>query len=805
MMNRRFLRLSAAALTTLMLLSGSAFASPDAPGDTGDSVQSAPTVTTASLGGSSWPTAQGERMTGHQPGASGPAQPQLDWIATGEELGGWFMDGTNAGTRGAFDDIVLAPSGDLLVLAARMRDTDGNGELEREGGLLALDRDDGTLRWSVTPINDQCKPAVGADGLVWAFQVLDGDTREPGDHPDATRALVAIDPADGSIVDGKRYTGETVPLSPTGDGGCGSNGIQVAADGTLLIRDSYSFDPHARAIDPADGTARWEQTFDRSCSPSDWFWTPPAGAPNADRVYLSVDGDETDCPQASFSLVAHDLATGAAVDEVALSGPGIGSRRSQATADDGRLLVNSDDYRPVDDRLSHLLWISDDSGLAVDAEVEINDSLDLDDPACADSPCRRIHSVSLAGDRIVGWSQGGIVSIDATDLSLEWRASGSSTSSDAPTDTDGVVYVTNLSGSGGVKVRSIDADGGEIGSVEAEGEFSTVRTLGPVGDDGRLYGRSGDAWFALSTSGDAADRVSGLDRYETAVELSRATFDPGVPAAFIATGENFPDALSGGVPAALENAPMLLVRTGSIPNVTVDELRRLAPQRIVVLGGPAAVDESVEGALSAYTDGEVERWFGADRYATAAQVSVEAFPDAGAVDEVYVASGENFPDALSGVPAAATATSPILLVQPDEIPSATLGELGRLDPDEVVVLGGTAAVSADVEEHLEFFGDVERLEGGNRYETSATISGHAFPGGADTVFVATGGVFADALSAGAVAGAVPGPVLLTQSGSLPQVQAAEVTRLDPDRVVILGGTNAVSSAVETELGALVGE
>jgi putative cell wall-binding protein len=83
-----------------------------------------------------------------------------------------------------------------------------------------------------------------------------------------------------------------------------------------------------------------------------------------------------------------------------------------------------------------------------------------------------------------------------------------------------------------------------------------------------------------------------------------------------------------------------------------------------------------------------------DRYGTAALLATEAYP-AGA-DVVLVASGENFPDALAAAPLAAFYDAPIVLTQRDSLPAVTAAALAELDPGDVIVLGGTAAVGQAV-------------------------------------------------------------------------------------------------------------
>lgn len=93
---------------------------------------------------------------------------------------------------------------------------------------------------------------------------------------------------------------------------------------------------------------------------------------------------------------------------------------------------------------------------------------------------------------------------------------------------------------------------------------------------------------------------------------------------------------------------------------------------------------------------------------------------------------------------------------------------------------------------------ITRLGGRDRYETSALISERNFPV-ADTVIIATGATFADALSASGLAGCVEGPVLLTQPNALPATIAREIDRLGASKAIIVGGTRAVSGAVATQL------
>ncbi|HEX6139727.1 MAG TPA: cell wall-binding repeat-containing protein, partial [Candidatus Limnocylindria bacterium] len=198
----------------------------------------------------------------------------------------------------------------------------------------------------------------------------------------------------------------------------------------------------------------------------------------------------------------------------------------------------------------------------------------------------------------------------------------------------------------------------------------------------------------------------------------------------------------------------------------------------------------------------VVRYAGADRYATAAAVSAASFGPG--VSVAYVATGTNFPDALAGSAAAAQKGGPVLLVSAGGIPAATAGELARLAPAQIVVLGGEGVVSEGIRQALVPYatsGVVRRLAGANRFETAAAISADTFAPGVSVAYVATGANFPDALAGTPPAGMAGGPVLLVNKSSVPSATSAELARLQPGRIAILGASGVVDDGVAAQLDA----
>lgn len=201
---------------------------------------------------------------------------------------------------------------------------------------------------------------------------------------------------------------------------------------------------------------------------------------------------------------------------------------------------------------------------------------------------------------------------------------------------------------------------------------------------------------------------------------------------------------------------------------------------------------------------DITREGGEDRFDTAARIAGRFSPG---VDTLYVASGETFPDALAGAAVAVRGDSPVLLVQRSRIPSATRAQLERLDAERIVLVGGDGTVSATVRQQLEEYtstGEARRVGGDDRYETSAAITSAFYEAGQDTVFVTTGEDYPDALTGGAVAGRQNAPVLFVQNDRIPNVVRAELERLTPTNIVVVGGEGAVSSRVLADLDGLAG-
>ncbi|HSP60856.1 MAG TPA: cell wall-binding repeat-containing protein, partial [Ornithinimicrobium sp.] len=185
-------------------------------------------------------------------------------------------------------------------------------------------------------------------------------------------------------------------------------------------------------------------------------------------------------------------------------------------------------------------------------------------------------------------------------------------------------------------------------------------------------------------------RIGGADRWAVSAAISKATRPTGADTVWVASGRTFPDALTAGPAAIVTDAPVLLTDTDALPSAIRTEIQRLAPTRILLAGGPIAVPDTVAAQLRQLAP--VERVSGTDRYATALAISLRAFGPSR--PGVVVASGLDFPDALSAGPLTAYTRGPIMLARTTSLPYA--GDLDRTTPRTAHLVGGPGVMTMEV-------------------------------------------------------------------------------------------------------------
>lgn len=299
-------------------------------------------------------------------------------------------------------------------------------------------------------------------------------------------------------------------------------------------------------------------------------------------------------------------------------------------------------------------------------------------------------------------------------------------------------------------------------------------------------------------AGVAVDRIAGPNRYETAVAISHE-FEGPIGTVFIASGEKFPDALGAAPAAIVEGGVLLLTPKSFLPASVRQRIEQIGPDRVVFIGSTASVDANVRAAVLAAAPGaEVVELSGADRFATSRAIIAKFFP---VRDSLFIATGLNFPDALSAGPVAGIAGEGILLVNGSAptIDEAT-EQIFLSDPpvNHAVIVGGFPSVNADLGYDIYIktpaHDDVQRIYGRDRFNTAQNLNGRYFDT-ADVAYLASGLNFPDALAGAVLAGRQAGPLYVVPSHCVPQRVIDDLVRLGVSEVFLLGSEASLSSAV----------
>ncbi|MGB4136021.1 MAG: cell wall-binding repeat-containing protein [Microbacterium sp.] len=288
------------------------------------------------------------------------------------------------------------------------------------------------------------------------------------------------------------------------------------------------------------------------------------------------------------------------------------------------------------------------------------------------------------------------------------------------------------------------------------------------------------------------DRLYGQTREQTSVAVSRAAWPSGTRTVFLATSLDFADAISSAAIGSRMDASLLLTPPGYIPDSVSAELQRLAPTRIVLMGGEGVLTPNVGTQANALVPtAKIERLSGANRYATSRAV----LESAGQSVNVFVATGRDFPDALSAAAAGSAMSAPVLLVdgQAQAVEAESIASLRKVGATTITIVGGTGVVSTSIENQLRQQGfTVSRLEGRDRYATNAAVNNAYFAGTALKALVAAGTDFPDALSASVLAGRWQVPLLLSEQTCIPSPGSDFLRSRGTESVTLVGGPGVLS-------------
>lgn len=282
-------------------------------------------------------------------------------------------------------------------------------------------------------------------------------------------------------------------------------------------------------------------------------------------------------------------------------------------------------------------------------------------------------------------------------------------------------------------------------------------------------------------------RLAGSTRYDTMVSVvSEGAWSAG-GTVIVASGENYPDALSASGLAGVYGAPIVLTEGNKLSPQATEQIRSLRPSRIIVVGGLSVISGNVLVSLQGICS-KVSRIAGATRTDTSSAL----YRDGGNAwgSTAIVVSAANYPDALSVSPYAYAEKAPVFLCDP-VIGLTDEQRVALKNFKRVLVVGGENAVPSRFVQDLP---GVIRRAGATRYETSMAVADWGLSNGLreDAIVYAAGLNFPDALTAGPLAGRNGSVLLLVDSSSNSTVSYSVKFRGKTTKAWIVGGTSAVS-------------
>ncbi|OXZ39429.1 N-acetylmuramoyl-L-alanine amidase [Finegoldia magna] len=303
----------------------------------------------------------------------------------------------------------------------------------------------------------------------------------------------------------------------------------------------------------------------------------------------------------------------------------------------------------------------------------------------------------------------------------------------------------------GLEVSPIKADE-SVSKENSEQQISQEEADGKEAQDEEVK--------ALNSSGQIVPtRIAGKNRYESAAQISREQFT-NAKKVIVVNSQKYADALSA---TTLSDGrySILYTEKDTLPTATRNEIQRLNPIEVYLLGGKQSISDGIENILKKYAN-KVTRIAGKDRYETSAKVAAMSNKK-----NIVIASGENFSDPLYASSYAYSNNAKILLSSGKTLSRETRDYLLRNKSKigNVTVVGGGKSISSSTVRYIQSVTgkNVGRISGRNRYEGSVKVANSM---NKSKVFIASGDDFADALAISPLAQKLNAPILLSAKGKL---------------------------------------
>ena len=269
----------------------------------------------------------------------------------------------------------------------------------------------------------------------------------------------------------------------------------------------------------------------------------------------------------------------------------------------------------------------------------------------------------------------------------------------------------------------------------------------------------------------------------------------------LASGKQYTDVLTATVLANEKKSPILLTEINKISDDTLNEIRRLKPDEVIISGGPLSISNKVIDQLE--DEGlDVRRIYGKNRYETAKKIAQEVRLTSNNTKETILVDGTNFPDVITFSSLANQKRAAILLTEPKKLNAITEKVIKDWDIDSVTIGGEKLSVSKEVEDRLkENVKNVDRIGGQNRYETAYKLAGEVrnLTKNKKDMILVDGTDFPDGITVSSLSAKYKSPILLTTPNTIYPTTENAMNDWKIENLLIAGGYNSVSKSIEDKL------
>ncbi|MCI9978440.1 N-acetylmuramoyl-L-alanine amidase [Clostridioides difficile] len=300
--------------------------------------------------------------------------------------------------------------------------------------------------------------------------------------------------------------------------------------------------------------------------------------------------------------------------------------------------------------------------------------------------------------------------------------------------------------------------------------------------------------------------LTGSDRYETAVKISKEGWKNGSDKVIIISGDVSIDGIISTPLATTYNAPILLVEKNNVPDSVKSELKRLNPKDVIIIGDENSISKTSANQIKTAVNASQTRLSGSNRYETSLLIAKEIDKNHD-VDKVYItnATGGEV-DALTIAAKAGQDEQPIILTDKDSITNNTYKWLESEDLQSAYFIGGPQMISTNV---INKINDItkdsvtnNRVYGADRHETNANVIKKFYTEDElEAVLVAKSDVLVDALAAGPLAANLKSPILITPKTYVSAYHKENLEAKSANKVYKIGGglTSNVMNSIAASL------